>query len=391
MNELILLPVLKAHLSTKSKLVMTKKYLEGAEEYAKHWQGKVTTLVELTDTPTTDMDHEEVDSGVTGTAVEVRPTNISDLADRIKTAGAVLAFLGPYEEPTAKLCKKINVPLIFVSEYSLKTAYQIIETGTSNPILQLRRKFWAFNAERANRRSLQYATALQCSGTPTYEAYQGLIDDKLLFFDNRVYREDIISCGELEQKAEFLRQNKPLRLVYGGRLVAMKGVLDLIAVAAELRALDIPFSLDIVGRGPQEQSLKKLISSTGLNDIVSLHPPSDFRTGWVPLLKQKADVFVCCHPQGDPSSTYPEVMSCGLPICGYANDAFRGIVQHAKAGIATPLGDPRALAKEIAKLHLNRALLISNAKLAREFAIQNSFEVTFARRANQIIQNSRTH
>ena len=50
-----------------------------------------------------------------------------------------------------------------------------------------------------------------------------------------------------------------------------------------------------------------------LQDLVTLRGVVDFATGWIPLLKQQADLFVCPHPQGDPSSTYPEVMSCGVP------------------------------------------------------------------------------
>ena len=64
-NELIILPVLKAMRGPRGGLVMTQKYLNGAAAYAKTWPGPVTSLVELTDTPTTDMAQLE-DEAVSG-------------------------------------------------------------------------------------------------------------------------------------------------------------------------------------------------------------------------------------------------------------------------------------------------------------------------------------
>ena len=115
----------------------------------------------------------------------------------------------------------------------------------------------------------------------------------------------------------------------------------------------------------------------------------DFRTGWIPALQRDADLFVCCHLQGDPSSTYPEVMSCGTAIVGYDNEAFRGVAEASGSGIRVPMQQRRALAEAIARLNEDRAALIEESRKALAFSREHSFERTFERRVRHLIEASR--
>ncbi|MDX8349850.1 glycosyltransferase family 4 protein [Cognatiyoonia sp. IB215446] len=388
-NELIILPVLKATRGPRGGLVLTQKYLNGAAAYAKTWPGPVTSLIALTDTPTTDMDQVEVLPGEAETTLEMRPTEPEALAARIKNAALVSGFLSPYELPTAELCQKLDVPIAFVSEYSLQTELQIIRSETRNPILRFRRKLWTLNAERKRREVLKLAAGLQCSGTPTYNAYKDAIANTLLFFDNRVPRDAVISDAALARKVDSLTSDRSLRLIFGGRLVAMKGVLDLVPFAAALRKRGVNFTLDIYGDGPLRDNIAKQINDMGLSDLVRLRGVVDFETEWVPTLKEQADLFVCCHPQGDPSSTYPEVMACGVPIVGYDNEALKGIIEISEAGWATPMHDIATLADTVTRLAKNRAELADAATNARTFAAKHAFEATMVRRTRHLIEISR--
>ena len=388
-RELILLPVLKANRGANGGLVLTQKYLDGAAEYAKSWPGPVTTLAEISDKRTTDMDHVEVLPGSAETGLELRPADEAALAKRLEGAAAALAFLSPYEESTMRLCKSIGVPLLCVSESTPRSERQEVDANTRNPVLRLRRKLWLMGAERARQRMLPRLAGLQCSGVPTYDLYKPRQPNALLFFDNRVWREDVIGAQALEARLARVRSGDPLRLVFGGRLIPMKGVLELPEVARALVSMDIPFTLDIYGSGPLEDRLAARIAALGLQDRVNLKGALDFRTGWIPSLQREADLFVCCHLQGDPSSTYPEVMSCGVPIVGYDNDAFQGIVRYSDAGWQTPMKKPGLLAGEIARLHRDRKALADASSRARAFAMQHDFETTFARRTRHMIDASR--
>lgn len=389
-TELILLPSLSARRGPRGGLELTRKYMTGAAQYARNWPGPVTSLVRLSETQTTDMDHAEYFPGQGETGLEVRPQDPGEMARRLSSAAAVVALLSRPERETAKLCHQLGVPVIFVSEYSPRTERQIMAAEVSNPVIRFRRNVWLWRTERIRRNELlPIAAGLQCSGTPTYDTYAGLCRDTLLFFDNRVRQEAIIDDTALAAKGAALRQGRPLRLVFGGRFVAMKGVLELPRVAAELARKGIPFSFDVFGSGPLGEALDSRIRAEGLQDRMALRGVLDFETGWIPYLREHADIFVCCHVQGDPSSTYPEVMSCGVPIAGYNNEAFRGIVRESGAGWGVPLFDASALARKIARLHANRDEIVAAATRARDFASQHAFETTFTNRVRHFIRNSR--
>lgn len=381
-NELILLPVLKAHRGPGGGLILTQKYLDGTAEYAKHWKGDVTTLAEVSATASTDMDHVEIQSGQNGdTKVEERPKALDDLFERIKGAGAVVGFLDPSQAELTRRCFPGGPPVIHVCEYTLRTEFQIIDAARVNGLVKLRRKLWIRNAERTRRDLLGLVAGLQCNGVPIYDAYRPSRPDAFLFFDNRVRRSDVATDDDLARKAEALRAGRPLRLTFGGRFVPMKGVLHLPRVARALVNRGIDFQFEIYGAGPEHAPLVEAIRRNGVEDRVTIHSPIDFLSGWVPLLKRESDLFVSCHPQGDPSSTYSEVMSCGLPIAGFANEAFDGIASHARSGFVAPLGDADGLADKIAELDRNRELLIDAARRGRDFAREHCFEATFERRA----------
>lgn len=389
-KELLVLPSLKARRGPNGGLILTQKYLEGVATYARDWPGPVTSLVGLETRPGTDMDQTEIDPDTLETGLEVRPTDPDALAARLSSAAIVLFHLSPEELEPAELCQRIGVPCVFVSEYSPRTERQIVDAGTTNPLRRLRRKLWLMGAERKRQKILRnYASGLQSSGTPTYDLYSPITKNPMLFFDNRVLRADIIDDAALEAKCSNLAQGAPLRLVFGGRMIAMKGVLELPRIARALDRLDVPYQMDIIGDGDLKDQLQSDIDQAGLSERVQLHPPMDFKTGWIPMLKREADVFVCCHPQGDPSSTYPEVMSCGVPIVGYGNEAFAGIVRESGTGWSVPMFDADALATQVAKLHSDRAALQDAARHGRDFAAQHCFEATFSRRVAHMIKASR--
>lgn len=389
-NELILLPSLKAQRGPHGGIVLTQKFLNGVAQYAKTWPGgRVTTLVELRDDPTSDMDHVEVMPGESVTPLEMRPATNAALAERLQSAAAVLGFLRPEEEGLAALCNQIGVPLVHTSEYSPSTEKQIIDATFRNPLRRWRRKLWVAGAERIRRRELRLAAGIQCSGAPTYEIYRRINPNAMIFFDNRVPHANVITDEELERKLSDLTSHRPLRLVFGGRLIAMKGALELTRVARELRRLGVDFSLEIYGKGELEAQIHRDIAEFGLQDHVFLRGVLDFNNGWIPLLKREADLFVCCHPQGDPSSTYPEVMSCGVPIAGYDNEAFVGIVRHSGSGWLSPTNEPKKLAAIIAHLAQHRHELQAAARRARTFAAAHTFERTFAARIDHLVRLSR--
>jgi colanic acid/amylovoran biosynthesis glycosyltransferase len=383
-GELLILPSLKVQIMPEGRFAMTRKYWSGAARYEAEWPGPVTTLAEPSDEGTNDMDRFEFRKDELGSRFELRPADTKTLAKRLQHAAAVLAHLSRREAPLAALCRKLGVPLVYNSEYSPRTEEQILAAEVPSRLLRWRRQLWARRTERIRLAAVRIATGIQCSGTPTYEVYRHHNPRPMLFFDNRVPQADVISVAALEQRLAILKQPQPLRLVFGGRLIPMKGVRDLPLLVAALRTRRIACDFSVYGSGPLAAELAATAARLELGPHFRLGGALDFATGWIPLLKKQADLFVCCHPQGDPSSTYPEVMSCGVPIAGYDNDAFAGIARASDSGFPTPLGQIDALADCIAELDRNRGAIAAAARKAHAFALLHAFEPTYSRRVTHL-------
>jgi len=385
-GELLIVSTLKARVGGSGRLVLTRKFVEGMNAYAAYWPGPVAVLVSTTDERESNLDPVEVDDATAQFRVEVLPDSVYEQAQRLSRAALVLASVVSKDICLAGLCRTAGVPVVCVSEHSLRTRKQMVEAATSNPLLRIRRKLWESRTERRLCKLAAQAVGIQCNGTPTFEAYARLNPRPLLFFDSRVTSDVVASQEEIRNRSEALLSGAPLRLAFSGRLIAMKGVDHLPVVAEELRRLGVPFMLDICGGGMLEQPIRHRIENAGMGDCVRLRGVLDFHTELVPFIKNSVDLFVCCHVQGDPSCTYLETMACGTPIAGYANEAFRGILKESGVGWATAMNKPRQLARLIAVLHRDRAALVRAAFEAREFAIQHTFENTFRRRVEHMLE-----
>jgi colanic acid/amylovoran biosynthesis glycosyltransferase len=247
--ELLLLLPLRVFRDDSGRRLLTRKILQGAAAFAERWPGPVTMLAHESTVPFSDLDPVDIDAVSLPFNIELRPDGPDELAARLRNAAMVLSFLARDGLALAKICKGLRVPLIFYSEYSLEVEWQIIDATTNPGLRRWRRKLWARRSEVLRRRALRLATGVQCSGTPTFETYRNLLSNALLFFDNRVRRDWIIDAQALRKKYDVTSRAGPLRLVFGGRLIRMKGGQYLPELASRLRQSGVAFQLTIYGDG----------------------------------------------------------------------------------------------------------------------------------------------
>jgi colanic acid/amylovoran biosynthesis glycosyltransferase len=162
----------------------------------------------------------------------------------------------------------------------------------------------------------------------------------------------------------------------------MKGALDVIKVGIELDRLGIDFQLDLYGKGPLRESMALLASQSNAAGKIKIHDAVAYRPDLQRIAKQ-ADLFICCHVQGDPSCTYLETFACGVPIVGYANEMWTPLSQDSGAGEVVPKGDYKALAKTVARL-LGSSRLEKLSLRARNFAEANTMEIAWDRRISHL-------
>lgn len=373
-------------LSTK-KVQMVKKFLDEMIKFSTLWPGTMRVLVEQ------DQNKIEVLETTTVNPQEL-PFNLeiisaNHLGPETFFQNASIAYVTSAHKFTniSKYCQIAKIPSIYYSECTLKTRQQIKNLSTNNPILRFRRNLWEKNSENKQIKAIKLASGFHANGTPTYDAYRQINPNSLLYFDNRVPQNLLGTNKDIQTKAQYLCDgNQPLRLCFFGRLVKIKGVDHLIDIAQELRKLKVPFQMFICGDGELKNEMQSQIDLKGLQNCVKLMGMLNFHSQLIPLIKNNVDLFVCCHRQGDPACTYLETMSCGVPIIGYANEAFSGIVKYSGAGWLINMDKPKLMAQKIAKLNNDRQMITEMSFKTLDFASQHYFEATYEKRVNHLYQ-----
>lgn len=244
--------------------------------------------------------------------------------------------------------------------------------------------WWMLKQEGRLRRALRAADGLHFDGYPANRAYRRLNDRALCYLDNRMRAPMIARGSDLEARAEALRRGERLRLVWYGPLEPLSGVRDLLPMARHLRARGMRFELALFGTGPLQDELQTGIRALGLEDQVTLAEPGAFDPVLVPYLRRETDLFISPRRLSGPLSSYVEALGCGLPILGYANRMWAGMLRESGAGWAVRKGHPAALARALLRLDDDREAIIAASSRAVDFARANSFEHVFARRMNDL-------
>ncbi|MCF8383069.1 MAG: glycosyltransferase [Chlorobium sp.] len=368
-----------------SELLFDRKFYDGVIHYCHAWPGPVRCI--MTEGPV-----QLPDFGIVRMKPGMLPFSCTLIASgteigKAHLAGSsiVLASGDAYNQlHIAGVCRKLGIPCVYVIEYIPETRYQIAALTTRNPLKLLRHFLFIWNQEQKRKQAFITADALQSNGTPAYEHYHQATN-RLLYFDTRVSKEDLITTDALEQRLEKLNEGKPLRLAFSGRLISMKGADHLVRLALILKQSGMAFLLTIYGKGELEGWMNAFIAKHHLGNHIRMPGALDFRKELLPEISRNTDLFVCLHRQSDPSCTYLETLSCGVPIVGYANRAFSGLLASGDIGWSAPTGDLNGIRDLIIELDKQRIIIAQKARNSILFAKEHDFESTFAKRTEHLL------
>lgn len=373
-----------------SDFVFDRKFYDGILKYCSLWPGNVRCVMRQGN-------EEPPKFGLVTVKKEELPFEIqivercSQITEaHLADSSTVLASGDNYELlHISYLCKQKSIRCIYIIEYTLKTRLQIVALNAPTIFHRLKRSIFVLQQEKRRSKAFKLASGVQANGVPSFDSYSSKKKDDLLYFDNRVKPNEIITDGELGERLNQLKLKKPLRLAFSGRLIKIKGADDLMKVASLLDHTGIDFIFMIYGAGDLDRYVQDQIIQKKLTKKVFLKGSVDFHSVLLPALKEHTDLFICLHKQGDPSCTYIETLSCGLPIVGYDNEAFTGILSKKDIGWSAPIGNIKAIAKIIELLNIDRNLIAEKAKYSVEIAKDNDFEATFTRRIDHLIREIR--
>ncbi|MBN1929754.1 MAG: glycosyltransferase [Chlorobiaceae bacterium] len=368
-----------------STLRFDRKFYDGVLLYCRFWPGPVVCVMQQTRSALPDFGVVEKHAADMPFTCIALAENEPVAAEHIENSGIVLASADAHDQlHIARLCRNRGVRCVYVIEYIPETRYQIAALNAPNRLVRMRQNFYLWRKEAERRQAFGECDGLQSNGTPAYHEYRNA-PNRLLYFDTRVPKEEMIDLETLENRLSTLGEKRPLRLAFSGRLVQMKGADHLVRLALKLKTLGMAFRMTIYGAGDLEGEMKEFIARHKLEGKVIMPGAVDFHRQLLPDMKEKVDLFVCLHRQSDPSCTYLETLSCGVPIVGYLNRAFGGILELEDAGWGAPLDDLEAVASIIRRLDANRAEIAEKSHTAARFASRHDVETTFRNRVEHLL------
>ncbi|WP_457549428.1 glycosyltransferase family 4 protein [Archaeoglobus sp.] len=162
------------------------------------------------------------------------------------------------------------------------------------------------------------------------------------------------------------------------RFVWEKGIFDIIYAAKKLITdndlKDVKIKIILIGKGPEERTMRWLINRLGVNEIVNI--AGVYQYDKMPLIYNLADIFLLPsipkkNWQEQFGMVLVEAMASGLPIittyCGSIPEVI------GNAGVIVQPNDPLSIYQAIKEIILNEDIRINYGRLARERA-ENVFD-----------------
>jgi len=195
----------------------------------------------------------------------------------------------------------------------------------------------------------------------------------------------VLSEDELSEKINVIKQNgSSLNLVYFGRVVEYKGILDMIEatilVAKNFKEQDVEktVSLTIIGAGDQKSTLQNLVKEKDIESMVKFLEPMTYGKELLDELK-KYDFLLAAPKREDTPRSVFDAMACGLPIFAYDTYYYKDL-ESTGAVNTVPWLSIEALASEIIDVSNDIEKRIQLVNHCRSFALNNTQEIWMNKR-----------
>jgi glycosyltransferase involved in cell wall biosynthesis len=224
---------------------------------------------------------------------------------------------------------------------------------------------------RSYRKSLKKSKLALFQGKDVFDAYAAFCSNPHKVEHHiPIYKDDHISSDALNAKLDRIMAGEPLRIVYAGRAVDMKGPLEWLKTVDELLKSGVKLQATWLGDGSLLPLLRTRVEALGIADHVTFPGyVSDRRTILEAL--QSSDIFLYCHKTKESARVLGEALACGCPIVGYESAYPLDLVSHSGGGLFGWPGDWSELAEHIQHMDSNRDklshLVIQAARSGQRF------------------------
>jgi glycosyltransferase involved in cell wall biosynthesis len=207
------------------------------------------------------------------------------------------------------------------------------------------------------------------------------------FIDSAFSNSHIILPSALEEKITSLAiRERPLEIVYFGRLVSYKGIDQSIRAFAKVIAnYGLKLRFHIIGAGPEEGCLRELTTSLGLVEYVVFHAPISFGPELFAYLQNNCDLLLATPQSEDTPRSALDAMASGIPILAFDTYYYRDL-QPSGAVEVGPWNSLEKLAQKILEYAEDKTLLENASRHAVRFAQENTQEIWLRRRYNWTLE-----
>jgi glycosyltransferase involved in cell wall biosynthesis len=205
------------------------------------------------------------------------------------------------------------------------------------------------------------------------------------FFDTAHSAEHVLSAESLSERLANIRdRQRPLQMVYFGRLVPNKGIDRAIEAVhlARLKGADV--RLSVIGDGPCLAALQKQVAEMQLGGHVSFRQQVGYGAELFEKLRE-ADFAIATPLIEDTPRAAFDAMARGIPIVAFDMPYFRTLARSSGAVVLAQWPDAADLAQRVSELCRDREWLADMAVRAVEFARKNTQRAWLERRVEWIL------
>ena len=232
-----------------------------------------------------------------------------------------------------------------VSRYGYKKSYKIA---------------WEHNHHHGN---MRYATKV-IDSVKGFNAFVLVSKDLKKFYEKKVSAKTIYIPNTIDTIPNQVSKLNNKRLISVGRLSKEKGYMDLLKVFKLLSSYDSEYTLDIIGDGPEKDSLRDYIKMNKLSSKVKLH--GFRRKDYINERLLESSLYIMSSFTESFGIVLLEAMSCGLPCIAFSSaEGAREIIKDGKNGYLIENRSKVVMAKKIENYFSDKKIIKSMGKEAR--------------------------
>jgi glycosyltransferase involved in cell wall biosynthesis len=323
----------------------------------------------------------------------VRRTLAELASDHDVVVGAIGGLVGDWPTDLAFVCEQAGIPhAVWFDRIEWDVMrHDAIGGGARR---RARRAVEVALMKRRDRTVTERADVMIAQGAETFDSLSAYSRRPMLVFDSHVQPDDLITEQQLDEKIASLA-DAPIRIVYAGRVDAMKGPLEWIRCLSGARAAGARFRASWFGAGELLDASRRLVGELDLTDCVEFMGEISHRE--VLARMRDAAVMLCCHQTKESPRCIVEAAASGCAIISYNSPYVRGVLGNTQVGpqrgqwrelgdlVAGTLADPTALERSM-RSNADRGRFFTESAVYRHRAASMAAVANRRYRNNQAVQ-----